>query len=212
MPPQPGWAAVLRGAPPAAGGFTEASWDRPQTAEDDATDAPERPGSDCRVEFYAVTSTRAGKEMAMTTADDTKPTGGIYYILLSFVLWMIVEFVTVWNARLDEWVSLMPWVLIQYLVIIMVFWYFIFRKNWAERRILLLMLTLMYMFEFLWQTPFLLNPVTFIPGSLLLASIWGFLTFLPCWLTQGTLKQHKLQAAACLLWIPIGFIVACFLG
>ena len=52
----------------------------------------------------------------MTIADDKKPAGGIYYILSCFVLWMIVEFVTVWNARLDEWVSLMPWVLIQYLV------------------------------------------------------------------------------------------------
>jgi hypothetical protein len=150
--------------------------------------------------------------MTMTTVDETKPTVGIYYILLSFVLWMIVEFVTVWNAKLDEWVSLMPYVLIQYLVIIMVFWYFIFRRNWNERKILLLMLTLMYVFEFLWQTPFLLNPLTFIPGSLLLVSIWGFLTFLPWWLTQGTLKEHRLQAVACLLWIPVGFIVACFLG
>jgi hypothetical protein len=73
--------------------------------------------------------------MTMTSADETKPTIGIFYILLSFVLWMIVEFVTVWNAKLDEWVSLMPWVLIQYLVIIMVFWYFIFRRNWNESKV-----------------------------------------------------------------------------
>jgi hypothetical protein len=150
--------------------------------------------------------------MAMTTADETKPTIGICYILLSFALWVFVEFITVWRAKLDEWVLLMPWVLIQYLVIILVFWYFIFRRRWSERRIFLLMLAVMYMLEFLWQMPLLFNPLTFIPGSLLLVSIWGFLTFLPWWLIQGTLKQHKRETVACLLWIPVGFIVACFLG
>lgn len=148
----------------------------------------------------------------MKTADRKAPIGGIYYVVVSFVLWMIVEFITVWRAKLNEWVSLMPWVLIQYLVIILVFWYFIFRRRWSERRILLLMLAVMYVFEFLWQNPLLLNPLTFVPGSLLLVSIWGFLTFLPWWLTQGTLRQRKLQAVACILWIPVGFIVACFLG
>ncbi len=148
----------------------------------------------------------------MTNVDDTKQTAGVGYILLSFALWMMVEFVTVWQAKMDEWMSLMPWVLIQYLAIIMVFWYFIFRRNWSERNVLLLMLTVMYVFEFLWQTPFLRNPVTFIPGSLLLASIWGFLTFFPWWLSQRTLRRHKLQAVACILWIPVGFIIACFMA
>lgn len=146
------------------------------------------------------------------TADRTKPTVELCYILLSLVLWMTVEFVTVWHAKLDEWVSLMPYVLIQYLVIVLVFWFAIYRRAWTERKVFLLMLTLMYVFEFLWQTPFLLNPLTFIPGSLLLIGIWGFLTFLPRWLIEGTLEQHKLQAVACLLWIPVGFIAACFLG
>ena len=148
----------------------------------------------------------------MTTADTTKPTAGLYYILLSFGLWMVVEFITVWRAKLDEWVSHMPWVLIQYLLIILVVWYFIFRRRWNGRKILLLMLSVMYLFEFLWQMPLLFNPLTFIPGSLLLASIWGFLTFVPWWLVQGTFKQHKLPAVACILWIPVGFILACFLG
>ena len=133
------------------------------------------------------------------TADVTKPTGGMYYILLSFVLWLIVEFVTVWRARFDEWVAFMPWVFIQYLVIIFVFWFVLFRRAWSGRRTFLLMLALMYVFECLWRMPLLFNPLTFIPGSLLLISIWGFLTFLPWWLIQGTLKQHKLLAVACVL-------------
>ena len=145
----------------------------------------------------------------MTRADETKQTAGVCYIFLSFALWLIVEFVTVWKAKMDEWMSLMPWVLIQYLAIIMVFWYFIFRRNWSERHVFLLMLVVMYVFEFLWQTPFLRNPLTFVPGSLLLASIWGLLTFVPWWLSQGTLRRHKLQTIACVLWIPVGFIIAC---
>ena len=148
----------------------------------------------------------------MADADQTKPPKGICYIVLSFALWMFVEYLTVWHSKLDEWVSLMPYVLIQYLVIVLIFWYFIFPRKWSERRIFFLMLGVMYVLEFLWANPLLLNPVAFIPASLLLTSIWGFLTFIPLWLIRRELRRHKLPAALCLLWIPAGFIAAIILG
>ena len=145
-------------------------------------------------------------------SDQTTPRKGIAYIGLSFVLWVIVEYVTVWHSKLAEWISLMPYAQIQYLVIILIFWYFIFRRKWSERRMLLLMLAVMYVFEFLWTNPFLLNPLAFIPGSLLLASIWGFLTFIPLWIVRRELRHRKVPAALCLLWIPAGFMAAVILG
>jgi len=148
----------------------------------------------------------------VTTVDQSRPSGGIYYILLSFGLWVVVEFITVWHSKLAEWISLMPYVLIQYLVIILVFWFFIYRKGWSERRMFLLMLVVMYLMEVLWRNPLLFNPLTFIPVSLFLTSTWGFLTFIPLWLVQRTLRCHKLQAVACLLWLPVGFILAIVLG
>lgn len=148
----------------------------------------------------------------MADADHPKPYKGVCYIVISFVLWMFVEYLTVWHSKLAEWVSLMPWVLIQYLVIVLIFSYFIFRRRWSERRIFLLMLAVMYVLEFLWANPLLSNPITFIPASLLLTSIWGFLTFVPLWLVRRELWQHKRPATLCLLWIPAGFVAAILLG
>ena len=148
----------------------------------------------------------------MADADRTKLYKGVCYIAISFALWALVEYLTVWHSKAAEWVSLMPYVLIQYLVIVLIFAYFIFRRRWSERRIFLLMLVVMYVLEFLWANPLLLNPIAFIPASLLLTSIWGFLTFVPLWLVRSELRRRKLPAALCLLWIPAGFIAEIILG
>ena len=148
----------------------------------------------------------------MATDDQTKPDKGHFYIVLSFDLWMVFEYLTVWRSKLGEWITLMPYVLIQYVVIILIFWYFIFRRQWSDKKIFFLMLGVMYFWEFLWGTAFLLNPITFIPGSLLLASIWGCLTLLPLWIIRGELRRQKHQVLLCILWMPVGFIVAIFIG
>lgn len=148
----------------------------------------------------------------MADAEQTRPYEGICYIAISFALWVLVEYLTAWNSKLDEWVALMPYVFIQYVVIILIFWYFIFRRKWSERRLFFLMLAVMYVLEFLWANPLLLNPLTFIPASLLLASIWGFLTFVPLWLVRREVRRRKLRVALCLVWIPAGFIAAILPG
>jgi len=148
----------------------------------------------------------------MATDDQTKPYRGLCYVGLSFALWMLFEYLTVWRSKLGEWVSLMPYVLIQYVVIILIFWYFAFRRKWSDKKLFFLMLGVMYFSEFLWGTPFLLNPITFIPGSLLLASIWGCLTLLPLWIIRGEVRRRKLQVFLCVLWMPVGFVVAIIIG
>ncbi len=133
---------------------------------------------------------------------------GLIYIATSFVLWLLLEYVTVWHARLAEWVALMPLVLIQYLAIVLIFWFFLFWIRLTGRRSLILVVVMMYAFEFLWRNPLLLNAYTFIPVSLLLVSIWGFLSLVPFWFAIGTLRCHKGKVVLFLLWIPIGFIAA----
>jgi len=140
-----------------------------------------------------------------------KASKGTLYITLSFFLWLVVEYVTVWHSKLNEWLSLMPYVLIQYLVIILFFYYLIFRKNLAEKRVFIIMLMVMYVFELLWKNFLLYNPVWIIPGSLLLISIWGFSTFIPLWIVNKSIKRHKIQVIYCLLWIPVGFILSLFM-
>ncbi len=133
---------------------------------------------------------------------------GLIYIATSFVLWIAVEYLTVWHARLAEWVALMPSVLIQYLAIVLIFWFFLFRRRWTGRHSLMLMVGMMYAFELLWKNPLLFNAYTFLPASLLLISIWGFLSLVPFWFAVGTLRSHKGNVVLFLLWIPVGFVAA----
>jgi hypothetical protein len=145
--------------------------------------------------------------------DTPKLKKGIVYIVLSFILWLIVEYITVWNGeRFAEWMSYMPWILIQYLFIILIFWFFLFIKNWNHKRAFIVMIIVMYFFEFLWQNPLLLNLIWFIPISILLIQIWGFLTFIPFWIINKSIKQNiKLTIFYC-LWPILGFIMALIMG
>lgn len=132
---------------------------------------------------------------------------GASYILFSFALWLIVEYITVWRVRFDEWVSDMPLVLFQYLFIILIFWFFLFVKNWSHKRAFVLMLIVMYIFEFIWQNPLLLNAILFIPASVLLIQIWGFLTFVPFWIINKSIKQNKRLFIFYCLWPVLGIII-----
>jgi len=137
-----------------------------------------------------------------------KVSKGKIYIALSFLLWLIVEYVTVWQYKFNEWLSLMPYVLIQYLLIVLFFYYLIFRMKLPEKKVFLILVIVMYVFELLWKNFLLFDPGWIIPGSLLLISIWSFLTFIPLWIVNKSLNQHKTQLIYCLLWIPAGFILS----
>ncbi len=137
----------------------------------------------------------------------TKKSQGLQYIILSFIFWVIVEYITVWHARLAEWISYMPFILFLYLGIILIFYFFI-KKDWSEKRLFIVMLIVMYVFEiFIWSNPLLFNIFLFIPVSLLLISIWGCLTFIPLWIVNRTLKEHKWQVICYLLWILVALLM-----
>jgi hypothetical protein len=132
---------------------------------------------------------------------------GFFYILLSFSFWVVVEYITVWHKDFGGWVALMPWVFLQYLVIILVFYYFIFRRRWSERKVFYLMLGVMFGLELLWGNLLLLSVVWFVPGYLLLTSIWGFLTFMPLWIVNRSLAKRKRQAVCFCLWIVVALVM-----
>lgn len=142
----------------------------------------------------------------MNIPNIVKLSKGKLYVILSFILWIILEYVTVWHARLGEWISLMPYVFIQYLVIVLIFYYFIFRRKLGEKKVFVVLVVVMYVFEVLWQNPLLFNIFLFIPTSLLLISIWGFLTFIPLWIVSKSLQKHKIQAVYFSLWIVVALI------
>jgi hypothetical protein len=133
------------------------------------------------------------------------------YVLISFILWFIVEYVTVWNKRFGEWMSYMPFALFQYLFIILIFWLLLFVFKWKHKNVFVVMILVMYVFEFLWQNFLLLNLVLFVPFSILLIQMWGFLTFIPYWLIRKELKKHKRAVIFYCLWPVLAFILALFL-
>ena len=136
-----------------------------------------------------------------------KVSKGVFYILLSFLFWVAVEYITVWHKDFAGWVALMPWVFLQYLLIVLLFYYFIFRRRWSERAVFYLMLAVMFGLELLWGNSLLLSVVWFVPGYLLLTSIWGFLTFMPLWIVNRTLARRKRQAVCFCLWIGVALVI-----
>lgn len=128
---------------------------------------------------------------------------GIIYILISFVFWIAVEYITVWHKDFAGWMALMPWALLQYLVIILVFYFFIFRKRWNEKKLFFLMLAVMIAMELIWAKP----PILIAAWFPLFTSIWGFLTFMPLWMVNRSLKKRKWPAIVFCLWIVVAAVM-----
>jgi len=95
-----------------------------------------------------------------------------------------MEYITSWSSRMGEWFSLLPWVLIQYLVIILIFVFFFYFAKVSQKKVFLTMLVVMYGFEFLWQNPLLFSVDSFLWASALLIFIWSILTFVPYWIAE----------------------------
>lgn len=147
----------------------------------------------------------------MQTTTKTRRRNGCFYVLLSLQFWLALEYITAWHMKMDEWLSLFPWVLIQYLVIISIFLACLYGFRCSEKKTFAVMLAVMYFLELVaWQKQELLNPVLFVPFSLLLISIWGFLTFVPYWMVERTIRERKTQTAAFCLWmlVALGFLIA----
>ncbi|MDD5163283.1 MAG: hypothetical protein PHD95_03685 [Candidatus ainarchaeum sp.] len=98
---------------------------------------------------------------------------GFLYIIIAFVFWLIAEYVTVWHAKINAWVALMPMILVQYLAIVLIFWFFIFKRKISYPYIVALTLVIMLVFEFLWQTSITLGNI------FVLTAIWLVLVFGP---------------------------------
>lgn len=130
------------------------------------------------------------------------------YAVLSLALWIPVEYLTVWSTRMAEWVGYMPWIFVEYALIVGAFALAFYQGGWSETRVLGLMLGVMVGMELLWSNPLLFNPVTLGPALVLLASMWGFLTFIPYWVLRKQVKARRGPVLGCLLWIPLGFVLA----
>ncbi|MBS3099037.1 hypothetical protein J4462_02390 [Candidatus Pacearchaeota archaeon] len=142
----------------------------------------------------------------------SRPIQPYHYIIISLILWIAVEYISVWHSRFQEWMSYMPWALFQYLFIILVFSFFFYKRIWSAKKMFFLMLFMMYLFEFLWQNFLLLNPISFVPISVLLIQLWGFLTFVPFWFVNKQLKQNSKATIFYCLWPVVGFLMALVLG
>lgn len=133
---------------------------------------------------------------------------GASYIVLAFSLWILVEYVTVWIASPGEWLAHMPWIFFQYLAIVLLFWLVLLVREWSQGKVFLLMVIVMYTFELAWHNHLLLSLEWFLPASILLAQIWGFLTFVPYWVVNRSTGRQKGLAVFVCLWPLTGFALA----
>ena len=96
---------------------------------------------------------------------------------------------------------------LQYLLIVLIFYFLFFRLKWSEKKVFIAMLVVMIGFELLWQNSLLLTSY----GAALLISIWGSVTFIPFWVVNKSIREHKWQVIYYSLWILVAIIMGLLL-
>ena len=130
------------------------------------------------------------------------------YFLLSALFWVTVDYTTVFNPDFARWVAHMPLIWAFYLGSPFIFSHLIYRYNWQGRRLFLAVLVCMVVCELVLFNNYLLY--TF-PIMLLMIPIaiciYSFITYVPMWLTDGTLKNHRgWTIFLTIVWLIVAFL------
>ncbi|MBD3354091.1 MAG: hypothetical protein GF364_21595 [Candidatus Lokiarchaeota archaeon] len=135
------------------------------------------------------------------------------YITISFIFWILIEYITAWSNRLDEWISYIPWIFFYYFGIIVIFDLIFFKTTFSFKKVFAILIFLMYPIEILlFSNTLILNIGWFLPHSIQLVSIWGFLVFVPLWIIQKRVRDNWKLVLFFLIWIPLGFVMAVFMS
>jgi hypothetical protein len=118
------------------------------------------------------------------------------YFLLGAIFWVVVDFTTAFNPDINGWIGHMPLIWAFYLGSPLLFAYLIYKKKWGDKRLFLPLLIVLFIVEILFSFNTLLFtfPIMLVMIPLAL-SIYGFITYVPRWLVDKTLKKHILLTA-----------------
>ena len=128
------------------------------------------------------------------------------YFLLGALFWVCVDFTTAFAPDVHRWVSYMPTILLFYFGSPLLFAVLIYWEGWSDRRLVGPMLVVLVLVEVVFSHNALLFTfpllVVFIPVAV---AIYSLLTFVPRWVVDGRLAQHRRTA---LLFAVVWLVVA----
>ncbi len=118
------------------------------------------------------------------------------YFILGAAFWVVVDFTTAFNPDLRGWVNHMPLIWVFYLGSPLLFAYLIYQKKWDDRKIFLPLMLVLFIVEILFSFNVLLFTFPIMLVMIPIAiSIYGFITYVPRWIVDKTLKEHRVSTA-----------------
>jgi hypothetical protein len=116
----------------------------------------------------------------------------VKYFLLSIVFWVAVDYTTVFNPDFGRWMAHMPLIWVFYLGCPLIFSWLIYKRNWQGRKLFIAVLVCMVACELILFNNSLLYtfPIMLIMIPIAIC-IYSFITYLPMWITDGSLRNHK---------------------
>ncbi len=127
------------------------------------------------------------------------------YFLVGSAFWFGVDFSTAFAPNVSRWVSYMPTILVFYFGAPLALAYLIYRRRWSDRRLVAPMLAVLFIVEVVFSHNALLYTFplffVFIPVAV---ALYAFLTFVPRWIVDGRLADHRRTTALlAVIWIVI---------
>lgn len=114
------------------------------------------------------------------------------YCILGASFWVAVDYTTAFNPDFQAWVSHMPLIWVFYLGSPLLFAYLIYQKKWDDRKLLLPLILVLFIVEILFSFNVLLFtfPIMLVMVPIAIG-IYGFITYVPRWIVDKTLKKHS---------------------
>jgi hypothetical protein len=130
------------------------------------------------------------------------------YFFMAVLWWVLVDYTTAFNPDVGNWVRHMPLIWVFYLGYPLLFAHVIYDRHWKPRRVFALMVVLTLLLELLFFRNMLLvvfpAMLFFIPLALI---IYSLITFLPQWIVEHRVKQHRKRVIFMIVvWLIISIL------
>jgi hypothetical protein len=130
------------------------------------------------------------------------------YLVSGIIVWVIVDFTTAFNPNITRWINHMPDIWVFYIGYPLLFAYLTYNKKWNDRKIVLAMLLSAFILEVVLSNNALLYtfPIMLIMNPIAVA-IYTFVTFIPKWYTEGTIRKNDKKIYLLgLIWIIVSIL------
>ena len=137
-----------------------------------------------------------------------KLSAAVRYFFLGVLFWVILDYTTVFNPDFKRWTAHMPLIWAFYLGSPFIFSRLIYKRNWQGKKLFIAVLACMVLCELILFNNTLLYtfPIMLIMIPIAVC-IYSFITYVPMWITDGTLKNHKGWATfLTIVWLVVAIL------